>query len=103
MSTRDKTRRKGGKGGVAPSAPTPSRVVPFVPRLVPGCAGQLLAPELKDWLAGFIARMPIEDFNEFQRGYLGGLMTVYEAAGFDLNDARYLAGVRTAKRMGAVA
>lgn len=87
-----------------PPALTSSPVAPFVPRLVPGCAGHLLAPELKDWLAGFIERMPIEDIgDEFQRGFLAGLMEAYEAAGFDLNDARYLAGVRTAKRMGAVA
>jgi hypothetical protein len=59
-----------------------------------------ISPGLKQYLAGFIARMPIEDIgDEFQRGFLGGLMSAYEAAGFDRNDARYLAGVRLAKRM----
>jgi hypothetical protein len=59
------------------------------------------ATDLREYLAGFIGRFPFEPLAgcDFERGYLAGLITAYQAAGFDRNDARYLAGLRMLKRM----
>jgi hypothetical protein len=61
------------------------------------------APDLREYLAGFIARFPFEPLAgcDFERGFLAGLLTAYEAAGFDRGDARYLAGNRLLQRMSA--
>jgi len=52
-----------------------------------------------DWMLQAMQSMPLEDFNEFQRGWLAGVVTCYEMNGGDLQDARYLAALRLSMRM----
>jgi len=61
--------------------------------------GELL--DTQEWLLRHMAALPHDDLgDEFQRGYLCGMMLVYEAhPDADLDDLRYRAAVALEARM----